>query len=191
MFFPTSGTKAQHSLFSLNIKHAWISAYEREPARFCYLLVLKIISSGRRTTVVLHFGVAQNHPLKFLRMSDPFTTAIKSVIIATFCSPPKHAYTYTCHKLTPPFPLSSPCLFPLQSRWWKEQMVCSADGVGSTKSSVRSFTPHPCDATALGCVAANMLDRNTRQTLAGCKICHFWYEVPIKVDPKRMKQLLV
>lgn len=102
---------------------------EREPARFCYLLVLKIISSGRRTTVVLQFGVAQNHPLKFLRMSDPFTTAIKSVIIAAFCSPPTHAHTYTCHKLIPPpspFPLL--VFFPSRaaderSRWFVLVMV--------------------------------------------------------------------
>lgn len=56
---PLLEQKHNRAFFSRNIKHAWISAYEREPARFCYLLVLKIISSGRRTTVVLQFGVAQ------------------------------------------------------------------------------------------------------------------------------------
>lgn len=126
---PHFWNKSTTEPFSLNIKHAWISAYERKPACFCYLLVLKIISSGRRTTVVLQFRVAQNHPLKFLRMSDPFTTAIKSVIIAAFCSPPTHAHTYTCHKLIPPpspFPLL--VFFPSRaaderSRWFVLLMV--------------------------------------------------------------------
>lgn len=60
--------------------------------------MLRIISSGRKASVVLQFRVPQDDPLKFLRTSGLFTTAIKTIIIHT------HTQTHVRELVFPPSP---------------------------------------------------------------------------------------
>lgn len=62
-----------------NTHDCWCS--EEEPERFCSRWELLIISSGRNEAS--SFRAPQNDPLRFLRTSGLFTTAIRTRIIQT------------------------------------------------------------------------------------------------------------
>lgn len=179
-------TKAQSQFKTVSLSLWVINLYALHPIKdlsfefnSCFLAP-NIISSGRRATVVLRFGIKLNEPLKFPRTSrspqNRNQVRDNCCILHphTFSSKPPPFLTVSYNSSLPILSLSFFFFYSKaadeRSRWFVLWLV-------SAPLSPLSDHLHLLlsNATRLwSCVCVCTLDCNTCQRLAACKICHFW-----------------